>query len=76
VLDRLWDTFIEERPRRKAEALGEWFPLIDISETKNEIVVKAEIPGMDPKDINIPLNSVCDNGEIYEHGISWNIRVR
>jgi len=54
-MDRLWDSFFEERPRRKAEEIGEWFPSLDVSETKNDLVVKAELPGMDPKDIDISL---------------------
>ncbi len=52
-MDRLWDSFFEERPRRKAEETGEWLPVLDVAETKNEIVVKAEIPGLDSKDIDI-----------------------
>jgi len=33
----------------------EWLPPFDISETKNEIIVKAELPGMEVKDIDIAL---------------------
>jgi HSP20 family protein len=33
----------------------EWMPPFDISETENEIVVKAELPGMEVKDIDIAL---------------------
>ena len=33
----------------------EWMPLFDVSETGNEIMVKAELPGMDVKDIDIAL---------------------
>ena len=33
----------------------EWVPPFDISETENEIVVKAEVPGMEVKDIDITL---------------------
>jgi HSP20 family protein len=54
-MDRLWNSFFEEESRRKGESKGEWFPSLDVSETKNEIVVKAEIPGIDPKDIDISL---------------------
>ena len=56
-MDRLWDSFFEERPRRKVEEVGKRFPSLDVSETKNELVVKAEIPGMDPKDIDISLSN-------------------
>jgi len=56
-VDRLWDTFFEGRPRtRKAGGDGEWLPSIDVSETKNDLVVEAEVPGMDPKDIDISLS--------------------
>jgi HSP20 family protein len=56
-MDRLWDTFFEGQPRRrKAGEDGEWFPSLDVSETKSDIVVKAELPGMDPKDVDISLS--------------------
>mgnify|MGYP001050160477 CR=1 FL=1 len=53
-MDRLWDSFFEGRPR--VREFSGWFPSVDISETKNDLIVKAELPGMDPKDINISLN--------------------
>jgi len=56
-MDRLWDSFFEGRPGRKAGEVGEWLPSLDVSETKNDLVVKAELPGMDPKDIEISLNN-------------------
>jgi len=55
-MDRLWDFFSEVRPRRRMVEEGEWLPFIDVSETKNDLVVKAELPGMDPKDINISIS--------------------
>jgi len=59
-MDRLWDTFFEEMPLsrlvRREEWPNKWLPTIDLSETKNEFVVKAEVPGMSPKDIDISLN--------------------
>jgi HSP20 family protein len=33
------------------------YPALDISETDNEIVAKAELPGMDPKDVQITLRN-------------------
>jgi HSP20 family protein len=42
-----------------AEAGGEWLPpspAVDISETEKEIVVKAEVPGIDPGDLDISLS--------------------
>ncbi|PIV21314.1 MAG: molecular chaperone [Deltaproteobacteria bacterium CG_4_8_14_3_um_filter_45_9] len=55
-MDRFWDSFSEGGLRRKTEEGGEWLPSLDIAETKNELVVKCEIPGMDPKDIDISLS--------------------
>jgi HSP20 family protein len=54
-MDRLWDSFFD-RGIRGAEDQGEWLPTIDVAETKNDIVVKAEVPGMDPKEIDISLS--------------------
>jgi HSP20 family protein len=54
-MDRLWDSFFE-RGVRGADEDGEWLPYLDVAETKDEIVVKAEVPGMDAKDIDISLS--------------------
>ena len=55
-MDRLWDSFLEGGLRRRGEGEVEWLPSLDVAETKNELVVKAEVPGMDPKDIDISLS--------------------
>ncbi|MBS3917663.1 MAG: Hsp20/alpha crystallin family protein [Deltaproteobacteria bacterium] len=55
-MDRLWDSFFEGGHRKRGEEAGEWFPALDVSETKNDIVVKTEVPGLDPKDIDISLS--------------------
>lgn len=43
----------------------EWMPSVDISETEKEITVKAELPGIDKKDIDISLeeNHLIIKGE-------------
>lgn len=55
-MDRLWDSFFERGIRRKPEEVSDWFPSLDVSETKNDLVIKAEVPGMEPKDIDISLS--------------------
>jgi HSP20 family protein len=55
-MDRLWDSFFDGGLRGRTERVAEWLPSLDVSETKNELVVKAEVPGMDPKDIDISLS--------------------
>ena len=55
-MDRLWDSFFEGGLRRRTGEMGEWLPSLDVSETKTELVVKAEVPGMEAKDIDISLS--------------------
>jgi HSP20 family protein len=54
-MDSLWDRFTGERPVEWLK--GEWVPSLDVSETKDKVVVKAEVPGIDPKAIDISLSS-------------------
>jgi HSP20 family protein len=53
-MDRLWDRFFGEWPTLEP-VRREWAPFLDVSETKNNIVVRAEVPGLEPKDIDISL---------------------
>jgi HSP20 family protein len=47
-----WDPF------REMDAMKEsWSPSVDIFETENEVVIKAELPGMEAKDIDIKLEN-------------------
>lgn len=36
---------------------GEWVPKVDISETENEFVIKAEIPDVDKKDVKVSVEN-------------------
>jgi HSP20 family protein len=57
-MDRLFDAFIREPfgaldwPRWRQEKLT---PPVDIAESENEVTVRAELPGMDPKDLDVQL---------------------
>jgi len=56
-MDRLWDTFLFGRPNTRGLAEeDEWQPAIDVAETESELVVNVEIPGMEPKDIDVSLS--------------------
>ena len=55
-MDLLQDSIFDGRPGRRTREDGEWLPSLDVAETKGDLVVKAELPGMDPKDIDISLN--------------------
>lgn len=54
-MDNLWNRFFGETvlPRFVSE---EWLPSVDISETKDKLLVRAELPGMDAKDINVTIS--------------------
>lgn len=55
-MDRLWDSFFERRPSR-GEGVSEWLPTLDISESKSDYIIKVELPGIDPKEIEISLTN-------------------
>ena len=54
-MDHLFDRFFEPRWDELPAVAAEWAPSLDVSETKDAVVVKAEVPGMDPKEIEISL---------------------
>ncbi len=60
-MDRLFSDFLEPVPRRwrrgwpRGTEAGVIVPNVDMFERKNEIVLKAELPGVDKKDIDISL---------------------
>lgn len=51
--DEMFNRFFVDFPRLRL--VDGVYPYVDISETDKELIVKAEIPGMDPKDIDITL---------------------
>jgi len=54
-MEKLWDRSLGEMPI--ARTLTEsWMPSVDISETKNNFVVKAELPGLEAKDVNVSIS--------------------
>lgn len=54
LFDRLWDDFGMPLSRRIEREV----PSIDLSETEDTLIIKAEVPGIDPKDLEI---SITDN---------------
>ena len=57
-LDNLFDRFFGPDFLATGELFSDdgWFPSVDIAEGKKEITVKAEIPGAEPKDLDISLD--------------------
>ncbi|MEA3312262.1 MAG: Hsp20/alpha crystallin family protein [candidate division WOR-3 bacterium] len=56
-MDRLFDSFLGRMPSEEYAAL--WTPAVDVEETKDSLVVRAEIPGMKKEEIKI--QTVGDN---------------
>jgi HSP20 family protein len=54
-MDRLWEDFFGPGPRALRPWTEEWLPAVDVAETSDKVTVKAEVPGMDPKEIDISL---------------------
>jgi HSP20 family protein len=55
-MDRLFERFGDwDLPELRA--MGEWTPALDVSETKDGFAVKAEVPGMEPTDIQVALEN-------------------
>lgn len=51
-MNRLFeDSFF--RPRNESSALTTWAPAVDIYETPDELVVKADLPEVDEKDLDV-----------------------
>jgi HSP20 family protein len=65
-LERLWDRFstlFGESPFRLSEegteslALPEWVPMVDITETEKEYVVKADLPGVTKEEVKVTVEN-------------------
>ncbi len=51
-MNQLFDEFWSRRPFFDAG----WSPELDVAETNENVIVKAEVPGLDPKDIDISIS--------------------
>jgi HSP20 family protein len=55
-MDRVFDRFLRDPWSSMGESFGfagQFAPSLDVSETPNEVTVQAELPGVDPKDLDI-----------------------
>ena len=57
LIDRFWDA-------DETAPAGAWNPLMDVSEAKEGFTIKAEVPGIDPKDVHVTL----ENGVLTVRG--------
>ena len=54
-MDDLWNRFFSDMPTVRGFE-GEWSPSVDVSETKDSFVVKAELPGLVAEDVNVSIS--------------------
>ena len=54
-MDHFWDRFFSVDPGTRPWEKG-WVPSFDVSETKDKLIVKTEIAGVDPKEIDIKIS--------------------
>src|SRR4030065_1570707 len=52
-MNRLFEDMGSQKAEDKDLIPGAWAPSVDIYETENEVVLAAEIPGVDEKDVEI-----------------------
>jgi len=50
MLERMWEPDVFDMERA-----GEWLPIMDVSETPDAVKVRAEIPGIEPKQVQVTL---------------------
>jgi len=76
-VNRLFNEFFTGTDLPMTEMFGEWAPALDLAETDTEILVKTEIPGIDPKDMDVAIAGDVltvkgeKKGEVEEKGKTW-----
>jgi HSP20 family protein len=78
-MDRLYDQFFDWRPFLRFAQSGDWWPSVDVLENPQEIIIHAEIPGVEAKDVDVVLEGnvlsirgerkreVTEEGQGYHH---------
>jgi HSP20 family protein len=51
------DTLFRPEPREDDVAMGLWYPSVDMFDKEDKIVIKAELPGLEKKDISVELKN-------------------
>jgi HSP20 family protein len=60
-MDRI---FANRNGDESSSAVSEWTPAVDIQETDSQFLIQADIPGVDPKDIEVHM----ENGQLTIRG--------
>jgi HSP20 family protein len=57
-VNRLFDNFLREPfewAERTISSFGPWQPAVDVAETDEEVIVRAEVPGLKPGDFDVTI---------------------
>ena len=73
-MDRMFDRFLGEFGLSSFGKTPGGFPVINMTETEKDLIVKAEVPGIDPDDIDIVIteNRLSIKGEIKQDRVNDN----
>lgn len=55
IMDRLWNAHTGGYGNGESTAAADWSPSVDIKEEAERFVIHADVPGVDPKDIDISM---------------------
>jgi HSP20 family protein len=66
-MDRLFENFFERGPQHPGD-VGLWEPAVEIADTKDSVVVKAQVPGIskDNLQVNVTDDTLTLKGEMKE----------
>lgn len=56
-INRLFDNLLDMRGPGASVAAGKWTPNADVLEAKDQIIVRFELPGVDPQDVRLAVQA-------------------
>ena len=57
-MNRLFDEAWRRNPRTEDDAItASWYPVVDVRESTDALEIQAELPGLDPKDVNVSVEN-------------------
>jgi HSP20 family protein len=56
-MNRLFNTFFDSPTATNGSAARRWLPAMDLLETENDFVLRADLPGLSESDVNIELEN-------------------
>ena len=75
-VNKIFETFLEVSPEASLKAVAGWVPSLDVVQTDREVIVRVEIPGVDPSGLNLAVSAgqVSVSGEKPEIAKAGNAR--